>query len=242
VSESRDKQADEPVDALYGLPLSEFVAARNALAKERKDAALKKLPKPTATAWALNQLARHAPDDVEALLAAARKVGETQAGAVRGRGSAPFKEAVQAERDALAPLLTRARGLVRGEGQVLKVADALRAAASDPERHDDLRTGRLTEEPVAGGFGGGFGGDFGGFAEGADHDARDDEAAEAAEAAARAEREQRERAHAAEKAEREAARLEARAEDAEQRATQLRAEADEARRVADDARANVSKK
>ncbi|MEY2569530.1 MAG: hypothetical protein QOE35_4059 [Actinomycetota bacterium] len=235
---SRGEDADEQVDALYGLPLSEFVAARNALAKERKDAALKKLPKPTATAWALNQLARHAPDDVESLLAAARKVGETQAGAVRGRGSAPFKEAVQAERDALAPLVTRARQLVRGESQVLKVADALRAAASDPALHDELRAGRLTEEPVAGGFGGGFGlGELGGT--GASTSEEDDDAERAAEQEARAERERREREQAADKAEQEADRLEARATDAEQRAAQLRAEAHEARSRAREARAGV---
>jgi hypothetical protein len=49
---------DPSVDRLYELPLDEFVAARDALAKERKDPAVKKLRKPTVPAWAVNQLAR----------------------------------------------------------------------------------------------------------------------------------------------------------------------------------------
>lgn len=230
MSESRD----DGVDALYALPLNEFVAARNALAKERKDPELKKLAKPSATAWALNQLARQHVDELEAFLRAASKVAETQAGAVQGRGSAPFKEAVQAERDALAPLVAAARKLVNGEPAVLKVTDALRAAGSDPALHDALRAGRFSEEPELGGFGGLAGLD--GSAIGPDED---DDAERIAEEAARAERLRREREHEAEQAEREAVRLEARAEDAEARARQLRAEADAARERADDLRTGM---
>lgn len=48
--------ADDPVDQLYQLPLDEFTAARNALAKQSGDNAIKKLEKPTLAAWAVNQL------------------------------------------------------------------------------------------------------------------------------------------------------------------------------------------
>lgn len=44
------------IDALYQLPLEEFTAARNTLAKESDDSAIKKLEKPTLPAWAVNQL------------------------------------------------------------------------------------------------------------------------------------------------------------------------------------------
>lgn len=47
---------DEALDELYQLPLDEFTAARNALAKESGDNAIKKLEKPTLPAWAVNQL------------------------------------------------------------------------------------------------------------------------------------------------------------------------------------------
>jgi hypothetical protein len=48
--------ADDPIDQLYQLPLEDFTAARNALAKEGGNSAIKKLEKPTLPAWAVNQL------------------------------------------------------------------------------------------------------------------------------------------------------------------------------------------
>lgn len=47
---------DQQIDELYQLPLDEFTAARNALAKESGAAAVKKLEKPNLAAWAVNQL------------------------------------------------------------------------------------------------------------------------------------------------------------------------------------------
>ena len=48
--------ADADIDGLYQLPLDEFTAARNALARESGNAAIKKLEKPNLAAWAVNQL------------------------------------------------------------------------------------------------------------------------------------------------------------------------------------------
>ena len=44
------------IDELYQLPLDEFTAARNALAKSTGDASIRKLEKPHLAAWAVNQL------------------------------------------------------------------------------------------------------------------------------------------------------------------------------------------
>ena len=44
------------IDQLYQLPLDEFTAARNALAKETGDSSIKKLEKPNLAAWTVNQL------------------------------------------------------------------------------------------------------------------------------------------------------------------------------------------
>ena len=44
------------IDELYQLPLDEFTAARNDLAKSTGDASIKKLEKPNLAAWAVNQL------------------------------------------------------------------------------------------------------------------------------------------------------------------------------------------
>ena len=48
--------AGDSIDQLYQLSLDEFTAARNALAKETGDSAIKKLEKPNLAAWAVNQL------------------------------------------------------------------------------------------------------------------------------------------------------------------------------------------
>jgi valyl-tRNA synthetase len=50
---------DDRIDDLYQLPLDEFTAARNALAREAGDNAIKKLEKPNLAAWAVNQLYWH---------------------------------------------------------------------------------------------------------------------------------------------------------------------------------------
>src|SRR3954469_12272457 len=47
---------DQQIDELYQLPLDEFTAARNALAKDTGDNEIKKLEKPNLAAWAVNQL------------------------------------------------------------------------------------------------------------------------------------------------------------------------------------------
>jgi len=51
MTQDEDKTAE-----LYQLPLEEFTAARNALAKDTGESAIKKLEKPTLAAWAVNQL------------------------------------------------------------------------------------------------------------------------------------------------------------------------------------------
>jgi len=51
--------ADDKIDALFQLPLDEFTAARNELAKQTGDGSIKKLEKPNLAAWAVNQLYWH---------------------------------------------------------------------------------------------------------------------------------------------------------------------------------------
>ena len=63
-------------DELYGLPLDEFTAARNARAKTEKGA--KSLPKPSAAAWAINQFARSSPQKLEQVFALGAQLREAQ--------------------------------------------------------------------------------------------------------------------------------------------------------------------
>src|SRR3954454_3497082 len=87
--------ADDRMDRLYDLPLSEFTSERNALAAELRAsgdheaaASVKALRKPSAAAWAVNQLVRAEPDLVEALLGAGGELRQAHRQAASGRGAA----------------------------------------------------------------------------------------------------------------------------------------------------------
>ncbi len=142
------------VDALYGLALGEFTAARNALAKAlRKDkraddaARVAKLPKPTAAAWALNQTVRRRPDLVQALSLTGENLRRVQAQVLAG----------QAEGSAL-PLASEARrtavrAVVRAMSETLDAREAqrtdewvrtLEAASIDAALGALLVSGRFT--------------------------------------------------------------------------------------------------
>ena len=65
---------DEAVGELYGLHPDEFLPARKGLAAKAKAdketglaKAIESIRKPTAAAWAINQLVRARPDDMERL-------------------------------------------------------------------------------------------------------------------------------------------------------------------------------
>ena len=151
------------VDHLYALPLEEFIAARDAAAKEirkagdRETAAIvAKLPKPTPAAWTANQVAREQPELIEAMLEAGAALREAQEAAISGGGGQGLREATLAERAAvdavMAAAITR-----RPAGRALSraVADRLRttlhAAATDEAIREALAAGRLVSEAQAGG-------------------------------------------------------------------------------------------
>jgi hypothetical protein len=144
-------------DDLYSLPLEEFTAARNQLAKELaasgdKDAstAVKQMKKPSRAAWAINQVARRHPKDVEQLLAAGDKLHDAQDAALRGDASKlrtagrDVSEALDAVAERAEPLSPAVRDAVR---------ETLRVAAVDPAGRELLKSGTLIAELESGGFG-----------------------------------------------------------------------------------------
>jgi hypothetical protein len=147
-------------DDLYGLPLERFVPERAALAKElrgagRRDEAadVAKLRKPSAAAWAVNQLVRTQRDATHELFAAGDAVRAAQADVLAGRGDArALREAGARERDAVGGLVEAARGLLGTDGHDLsattleRIADTLHAAALDDAARDEVREGRLERE------------------------------------------------------------------------------------------------
>jgi hypothetical protein len=151
---------DEAAEELYGLPLDEFTAARNAAAKELRDRGLrdeadevKALPKPSAAAWAVNQLTRRRHADLDEFLEAATAARDAQLG---GSPAAEAREAVKGLRQALDRLVGAARDELGGkpsEAVLARVRQTLEAAAVDDAAADEIRRGRLAKELEPAGFG-----------------------------------------------------------------------------------------
>jgi hypothetical protein len=155
-------------DELYGLPLEEFVAARDALAKElratgdREAAAeVKRLAKPSAAAWAVNQAVRSQPKAARALWKAGDQLGQVQERLLAGdAGADDLRAAAAAERAALEALVEAARGLLDAGGHppsettLARVEETLHAAAVDPHARLDVAAGRATKELRHVGMGG----------------------------------------------------------------------------------------
>ena len=144
---------DEAAGHLYGLPLEEFVAERDARAKAlrkdgEKEAAteIAKLPKPSQVAWVANQLARGGAED---LLDAGEALREAQLG---GGGREALRDATAAERAAVDDLLKAAKDLRKLSRDASdRLRSLLHAVAGDEELRELFEAGRLVTEPEPGG-------------------------------------------------------------------------------------------
>src|SRR4051794_23390176 len=141
-------------DDLYGLPLDEFVAARDALAKRvggEQGAAIRALRKPSVSAWAANQAVRSQPRAARELWAAGDALLEAHAAIVAGR-KADLRAATARHRAAVRPLVAAATGLLdhRGRGPSIatlqRVEATLHAASLEPQLRAEAVAGRLTTD------------------------------------------------------------------------------------------------
>lgn len=150
----------EALDEVYAVPPADFTRTRNAraaaLAKAgHRDAAeaLRKLRRPAAPLWAVNQLARLDPRRLEAFIDAVAQLRRTQIRDPRAVG-----DAMRQQRAALDALLETARahlaehGLAAGQETLRRMSNTLQGAAVAREHTEDLRRGRLIEEMAAPGF------------------------------------------------------------------------------------------
>jgi hypothetical protein len=143
--------ADDQIDRLYGLPLSEFTAARNALAKElggEQGKRVKALRKPSVAAWAHNQAVRGAPDKLREFLSAGEELREAYEALMGGGERKPLEDATRRERAAAGALADEAQ---RAAGSDVhdKVIATLRAALADDEARAELEVGRVVREREA---------------------------------------------------------------------------------------------
>jgi hypothetical protein len=146
------------LDELYRAPFDEFIARRDALAKElRRDGrrdeadAVKKLKKPALSAWALNQLPS---ESVEGLLASGAALRQA-------KGGDTLRDATRDERACVEELASEATALLRQAGHTVtdktagEIRDTLHAAAIDDEAREELAAGRVVAPRTAVGVFGG---------------------------------------------------------------------------------------
>jgi hypothetical protein len=158
-------EVDRAADELYGLPLAEFTPRRDELARDLRKTgkrdqadAVKALRKPTAAAWALNQLARRRPKDVKQLLAAGRKLRKAQEALLKRRDRDALQAASAAEREIVDELARDATAVAAEAGTAStaaldeRIRNTLHAAALDEETATELAAGRLVREREAAGM------------------------------------------------------------------------------------------
>jgi hypothetical protein len=147
---------------LYGLSPAEFTAARDERAKQARAAgqrdeaaAIKKLARPTVSAWLVNQLARDAPDQIARLA----DVGDALQDAQRALDGDRLRELSTERRQVVNDLLPAARRLAREAGQpasagvLAEVRATLEAALADEGARDAVCSGQLTRALTYAGLG-----------------------------------------------------------------------------------------
>jgi hypothetical protein len=152
----------EVADDLYGRPPGEFIAARDECARaakadgRREDAAaIRKLARPTTSAWLVNQLSREAPDGLGRLFEVANALQEAQ----RTLAGDRLRELSAQRRHVVTELLPVAAAVADRAGQTAspavleEVRATLEAAVADNGARDAVRTGRLTRALAYAGLG-----------------------------------------------------------------------------------------
>jgi hypothetical protein len=153
---------DGRIRRLYQLPLAEFTEARNALALELKphdkDAAarVKALAKPSASAWAANQVFWTARREFDALVDASDRLRAIQAA---GATANELREVMRDRRDALAAALRKGEKALEREGHATSASVLQRMATTfeafatwGSNRPPEIRPGLLSEDLSAHGF------------------------------------------------------------------------------------------
>lgn len=158
-----EDRLDQVADELYGLPPGDFVAVRNARAKEAKAdgdrdlaAAITALAKPTKVAWLANQLVRQRRDDVAPLL----ELGAGLREATASLSGEDLRRLTKQQHQLVHALVQQARALAGGpvtEDVADGVDKTLRAALADDDLAAQLLQARLTDGLSFAGFGGSAG-------------------------------------------------------------------------------------
>jgi hypothetical protein len=147
------RQLEAEIDRLYQLPLEEFTAARNALARTAGAGAspVRQLSKPSVAAWAVNQVYGKRRDVYDALIDASLTLRKTHKTILAGR-RADLREPSRAHEEALDAALKAALTILQEAGH--PASDTTRQAVLTTLRAlpSDETPGRLTATLQPGGF------------------------------------------------------------------------------------------
>ena len=158
------KNLQDDLDALFALPLTEFTAARNALATRLKKAGetgdaerIKALVKPSVAAWVVNQLFWKHRIAFDRLLDAGQRFRNAQTAQLAGK-SADLRAPLEARRAALSELSTHAATILVDGGSAAtpdtmrRVTTTLEALSTYAGIPDTPLPGRLTDDVQPPGF------------------------------------------------------------------------------------------
>jgi hypothetical protein len=146
---------DARIDDLYRAPLRDFIAARTALARSLSGSEaqqVRKLAKPTAVPWAVNQVYWRARPVWDRVMKTGERLRDAQVAALGGR-KADLRGANDAHRQAIAEAVEKAEEIAAGDGAhpatdaLMRTFEALSLSADPAERH-----GRLTKPLQPAGF------------------------------------------------------------------------------------------
>jgi hypothetical protein len=152
---------DDPIDALFKLPLTEFIGTRKKLAAQLKqdgnaDEAerVKALTKPPVSAWTVNQLYWTHREEFDELLATGQRFRKAQ----KSGKMANMREALDGRREALSQLSDLATEILRDAGHnpsldtLRRITMTLEALSSFASVSDSPTPGRLTRDVDPPGF------------------------------------------------------------------------------------------
>jgi hypothetical protein len=165
MAKRRRASTEDEIATLYSLPLDEFTAKRDALAKRLRDEddraeaeRIRKLKKPTRSAWAVNRGARADPAAARRLIDAGKRLEGAQNAALGGGGSAKLKEAMAGQQAAIEEMMGAIQeglGSERVSSAILdRARETLRAVAGDEQLAAEFAAGRITADREAVGFAG----------------------------------------------------------------------------------------
>jgi hypothetical protein len=145
--------SDDEIDRLYQLPLPEFTAARDALAKRAGNEAadVKRLQKPNAAAWAVNQLYWRRRKTFDQLIRASERLRAAHAQRLSGKPT-DVAPAEGVHRAALKAAVEEARGLLGEAGDASSPATINAVTETLQLLPSAAASGRLTRPLKPAGF------------------------------------------------------------------------------------------